>query len=294
MINIFNKFITYNKMTENNIGIIGYGEIGQALDSIYKSNNFSTLLIDPYKNLNEDISTCDIINIAIPFYDYISFSKNLLELKIKDNAIIIIHSSIEIGTTNKIQKLLKNNIIIASPVRGIHPNLVEGLLTFNKYIGISETFLNNEILIDTLKSHFNKLNINITICKSEEAELAKIVSTTIYGVLISLTEDIGKICDYHNLDFENVFTNWQKTYNEGYIKLKKPEFVRPILKRIPNKSKVIGGHCVIPNAIILSKIEPHIITQNISNFVLRYSNKKNIIHKAKEIGKNNDDIHNED
>ena len=80
-----------------------------------------------------------------------------------------------------------------------------------------------------------------------------------------------------------VYTKPQITYNEGYTKLGLIKFVRPVLSRIANEQKVIGGHCVIPNSILLKNVEPKDISNNISDFILRYSNENSLVHNSKNI-----------
>ena len=58
-----------------------------------------------------------------------------------------------------------------------------------------------------------------------------------------------KLCDEHNLDFMEVMTKYNNTYNEGYTKLGKLNVVRPVLY----PTDKIGGHCVIPNAKLLPR-----------------------------------------
>eukprot|EP01084_Bolivina_argentea_P201502 344439_1 len=286
--------LTNKKMTKpkpiynhefNNIGIVGFGQIGTAIHTIYK-NTFGERkylqckIYDPFKNMNDNLSECELINICIPFTNYESFKKNIIDLKLKNNCIVIIHSTIEMSTCNKLQiePELKNYIFISSPVRGVHPDLVDGMYTFQKYIGISNQYYNDIKIVNKVQNHMESLNISTFICKSNESELAKLLSTTLYGLNISVVEDIGQLCDYYNLNFDNVFTNWQYGYNIGYKKLNKSNVLRPILTRIPNKEKIIGGHCILPNCIILKKMEPKYVTKHVTNFILRYSDKHSRKH----------------
>ena len=80
-----------------------------------------------------------------------------------------------------------------------------------------------------------------------------------------------------------IYKRWQEDYNAGYIKLGKPNVVRPVLTRIPNKEKIIGGHCVLPNASILKEMEPKNVTGPIADYILRYSDKKSRVHRSKGI-----------
>jgi hypothetical protein len=61
---------------------------------------------------------------------------------------------------------------------------------------------------------------------------------------------MAKICKKEKVNFDDVATEFNKTYNEGYTKLGKKNVVRPVLFV---DDKPIGGHCVVPNAKILKK-----------------------------------------
>ena len=96
---------------------------------------------------------------------------------------------------------------------------------------------------------------------------AKLLSTTYYGMCIAYTEEMGKMCDQTGADFDIVVEDWNNTYNEGYKKLNKPNVVRPVLFRIPDGQK-IGGHCVVPNAILLKKMFPDL---KVCDYILQFS-----------------------
>ena len=85
---------------------------------------------------------------------------------------------------------------------------------------------------------------------SETTELAKVLSTTYYGVIIAWHGEMKKICDKYNVNFEKSVTLWNETYNRGYLTLGKENVIRPVLYPPPPS---IGGHCVVPNAKILKK-----------------------------------------
>lgn len=268
--------ITEIKEEKPIVGILGFGEIGESLKRVYDIKNYQVIIRDPFKNINSELSKCDIVNICIPYFSYNKFLTSLKELNLKNNCIVIIHSTIEISTTNKIQIELPNLIFVHSPVRGVHPNLYEGLITFEKYIGFSDRYYKNDKVINTVVNHLKYLNIKPVVCSSKESELAKLISTTLYGVNIAAVEDVGQLCDKFEVNFDKVYTNWQKDYNEGYKKLGVHHVQRPVLKRIPNPEKIIGGHCVIPNSVILKNIGE----ENLSKFVLRYSNEEAQVHKT--------------
>jgi hypothetical protein len=267
-------------MTQNKdliIGFMGFGEIGSSLYKVYKDAKYTNLIkYDPYQNLNNCLCKCDIVNVCIPFFGLEKFCNSIKALKLKSNAFLIIQSTIGVGTCDLIQEQL-DLIVIQSPVRGVHPNLSEGMVTFDKYMGISEKYYNDRIIKTFIKNHLLDLNMKPIICKAKESELAKVVSTTLYGVNIAAINDIFLMCKKHNVDFDIVFTKWQQGYNDGYTKLGRPNVCRPILTPIKeNKDgkQLIGGHCVIPNAVILKNMGE----DDIANYVLRYADKSNLKH----------------
>jgi UDP-N-acetyl-D-mannosaminuronate dehydrogenase len=81
-------------------------------------------------------------------------------------------------------------------------------------------------------------------------EIGKLLDTTYYALCIAWHGEMKKLCDKYKIDFEKAVTDFNKTYNEGYKKLGKPNVIRPVL--YPPRSG-IGGHCLCENAEILQK-----------------------------------------
>ena len=226
------------------IGIVGYGQVGQAVAKLYSETDttktwfsFDKIQIyDPYQGMLDDISDVDILNVCIPYTkDFVSIVKDLPT----PNWYTVIHSTVPVGTTEKF-----GYKFLHSPVRGVHPNLYEGLKTFVKFIG------GDEQLAEAYSGHLKTLGVETHICKdAKTTELSKLADTTYYGLCIAFTSDMKKLCDEYDLDFMEVMTKYNNTYNEGYKKLGKPNVVRPVLY----PTDKIGGHCVIPNAKLLPR-----------------------------------------
>jgi len=207
--------------------IVGYGEVGQSLGKVIGKH----VWVD--KNLegtwNKDC--VDVVHICIPFkntFDVtVAFYKTVAPL-------VIVHSSVPVGTCDALD-------VVHSPIRGVHPHLEEGIRTFVKYFGGRRAIYAAKI--------FSDLGIRTKSFKhARTTEAIKLWETTQYGRLIMLEKEIYEYCQKNKVDFRYVYTEANKDYNEGYIKLGRPEVVRPYLKHIPGP---IGGHCVIPNAKLL-------------------------------------------
>lgn len=230
------------------IGLLGYGEIGQAIHKVYKNWNVNHALLIKDLVRNDGLTDIDILNVAIPYNESFDFLEEVCKVSIESSAkMIIVHSTVAVGTVRKLKEKLKSNVVVAhSPCRGVHPNLYEGIMTFIKFIGSPS----NDDALATEK-HLNSLGIKTHVCKnSETTELAKLLDTSYYGVCIAYHGEAEKACDKFDADFEDVMTFYNKTYNDGYTELKKTNVVRPILT--PPKNG-IGGHCVVQNAELLKK-----------------------------------------
>jgi len=237
-----------------NIGILGVGEVGGAIKKIAGENH----IVFTANRKNDSIkgNKIDVLHICIPYNG--DFIKNVIKA-IKDYipTLTIIDSTVPLGTTYKIYNKTKA-LICHSPIRGIHPNLYQGIKTFVKYVGPTSVEAGK-----MAKKYYQDLGIKTQLFKdSKTTEISKLMDTTYYGWNIIFQKEMYKICNENNIPFEEAYTKWNETYNRGYKKLKMPHVVRPVLK---NYSGKIGGHCVISNCQILEKT----LTNPISKIILK-------------------------
>ncbi len=241
------------KKLKNKIGILGYGEVGQAISKFYKNPKIKDL------KRNDGLEGVEILHICIPW------SNNFVEIVKKEikeikPRLTIIHSTVAPGTTKTI-----GGMIVHSPVRGVHPYLFGGIKTFVKYIGAD-----NKKAGQLAKKHLESLGIKTKVFyPSITTEIGKLLDTTYYGLCIAWHGEMKKLCDRYGINFENAVTDFNKTYNEGYKKLGKKNVVRPLLYP-PQKTKGITGHCVCENAEILKKY----FKSRAIDLVLKYKPKK--------------------
>ena len=222
------------------IGIIGYGEIGRGLDTVYLDGGFTPLI----KDLNRDdgLRKVDVLNICIPWSN--TFVRDVTKyLKELSPGLAIIHSTVPPGTT----KSIPFPRLVHSPVRGTHPNLDAGIKTFTKIFG-SEL---RAVALDAATHFSMDLNVQVLVYESsKDTEIAKLLDTSYFGVCIAWHEYAERLCKQHGVSFDDVQTDYNLTYNSGYKELGRPNVVRPVLSP---PGKHIGGHCVVPNAEILRK-----------------------------------------
>lgn len=225
-------------------GILGYGEIGKAIASFYQKPLIKDL------NRDDGLSGVEVLHICIPWSDkFVEIVRK--EINQINPKITIIHSTVALGATKEI-----GGQVVHSPVRGVHPNLSLGIKTFIKYIGAD-----NKETGKLAEKHLKSLGIKTKVFyPSAITEALKLWDTTQYGWSIILNKEIKKWCDKNKLDFDIIYTEANKSYNDGYKKLGRNEVLRSYLKHMPGS---IGGHCVIPNCKILdSEIAKFILRKN--------------------------------
>ena len=214
--------------------IIGSGEVGKALHKVLGGEIIDKEFVIAYSgDVPPEPKQYDIIHICFPYSD--DFIKEVKRYQKRYKPLYtVIHSTVPIGTS-------KHCKAHHSPIRGVHPHLEEGLKTFVKYLAPKS---------EELKEYFEKAGIKIKLIdKPENTEAGKLWSTTQYGRLIELEKEIYKYCEEKNLDFDIVYTEFNKTYNKGYEKLGMGYVRRPILKHMPGE---IGGHCIMNNLTLLN------------------------------------------
>ena len=208
--------------------IIGAGEVGRALQKILKPRH-KIIVRDKKGSL---LGSFEVLHIAYPWTK--NFQKDTKKYIAEYSPkLVIIHSTVPVGTTRKI-----GEGAVHSPIFGPHPNLEKGIRTFVKYFGGKKA---KEAAVV-----FSKLGIQTkSFPKPETTELLKLLDTAYYAWNIIFAKEVARICKEQELDFDEVYTTPNASYNEGYKKLGKPNVIRPILQPIRGP---IGGHCVIPNA----------------------------------------------
>jgi UDP-N-acetyl-D-mannosaminuronate dehydrogenase len=231
--------------------VIGTGEIGTSLKNVLLSNK--ELEVDAidikdsnFKEFREAKKKYDTLHVCFGYSH--SFIPSVLEyVETHSPSLVIIHSTVQVYTTEKIRQLLSPGVsIVHSPVRGQHPNLEKSLLTFVKYIGADDG-TSYELAKEELES--SGMNCK-RLSGSRVTELGKILCTSYYGVIIAWHREMKRICDSLGVDYEQAVTEFNTTYNEGYSVFR-PNVIRPVLT--PPEGK-IGGHCVVPNANILKEL----------------------------------------
>lgn len=213
--------------------IVGAGEIGGSLWRVLVEH-YKVIVAGKHETKLDD---ADVLHICFPYSEEFIFEVKRYQ-ELYEPKFTVVHSTTPVGTCSKVEAT-------HSPVRGVHPNLEEGIKTFHKFLGGPEA--------SQVAGYFRRAGMKVILFdKQETTEALKLFDTEYYRTCIEFCHRVKKYCDEHNLNFSEVYTIPNLTYNEGYTKLEHPEFVRPVLQPIMTK---IGGHCVLDNTELIKLSE---------------------------------------
>lgn len=212
--------------------VVGLGEVGKPLYTILKRREGSTIGIDiEPANVAGPIG---IMHICFPFIDSAQFQSAVLGYVLKYGPkVVVINSTAVPGTTRQIES--ETGVpCVYSPVRGKHTKMVDELLTYVKFVAGT-----NAQTTEQVREHFNAAGMKSEIMSTPEGlELAKLLETTYFGLLIAWAQEMNRFAE---------------TVDADYLEVGK--FFREIayLPNVLFQPGYIGGHCVMPNIALLQR-----------------------------------------
>ncbi len=224
-------------MSQNNNSIdlvIGLGETGRPLLEVLQKT---------YSVIGQDIHPVEIpgkvrvLHICIPFQvgDYIGVVTDYIRRYRPE--LTIIHSTVIPGTTRAIYNAIDGGAIAYSPIRGKHTRMREDLMYYTKFVA-GVTSEAGKYGADYLTGAGFKVR---QVSKCESLELAKIVETTYFGLLIAWAQEVERYCAVLGAN-----------YDEAMLLTEEINYLPPVIFQ----PGFIGGHCVMPNIQLLETVCP--------------------------------------
>lgn len=255
------------------IGFIGQGYVGKNYANDFDARGYSIVrysLEEPYINNKEEISTCDVVFIAVPTpstpegFDA-SIVEGSLQL-LKPGAIAVIKSTVVPGTISLWQDKYPTIKILFSPEflreataasDAAHPftNIVGYSKNSEEYIGVAQ--LVQSILPEA------KTNI---LCTSTEAEIIKYLQN---------------ISGYINILTFNIFYDFAQKMNADWepilvAMLADPDIPSRFANPIHKSGRGAGGHCLIKDMAAFREIyEKMIPADQLSVSIFKMLEEKN-------------------
>lgn len=205
--------------------VIGSGEVGGAIAEVLALQH-DTHIRDIVK-VGPDHA--DVLHICFPWSE--SFIEHVREYVIEYGpSLVIVHSTVPVGTCEELEA-------VHSPVRGRHPFLADSIRTFVKFFGGPGA--------ERAAAIFSACGVPTrTVADACVTEAGKLWELAQYGVNILVEKAIWSYCQDNGIDFDVVYGEFARTYNDGYKAMGDEQFVRPVLRHVPGP---IGGHCVLQN-----------------------------------------------
>ena len=245
-----------------NIGIIGFGFVGQAINNYLKKIEDINIYIYDINNINtiDVVFSSDIIYICLPTnysdelktYDMVHVDTTLEILSKHYNGIIMIKSTILPSYCAEMNCKYENLYIIHNP-------------EFLSAKTANEDFANqSHIVIGYTKFP----SASISIVTSEESALIKLAANSFYATKIQYFTEIYLLCDKLNISYDTVKNT-----------ILKNNWINPMHTTIPGHDQMLsfGGAC-LPKDI--SSLNQLMIKYNCANKVVN-----NVINERNEMRK---------
>ena len=216
--------------------IVGMGEVGRALKEVL-SKHYDVSTVDK----GGHAPPCGMLHIAFPYSD--SFIDECLRYISESRpSYVVIHSSVPVGTTQAVSRKSRATVL-HSPVRGKHPIMKTGLLTYTKYISY------DGIYPSSVFSYFRSTDMSCEIVMdTRKTELMKLLELARYGTYIAFAKEQESICKHFGFKYTDIVTPYEESRTEGLMKLDMAWLSQPILYPFED---YVGGHCTVEDMEIL-------------------------------------------
>jgi UDPglucose 6-dehydrogenase len=259
------------------IAIIGYGYVGKAIEKFIK-NHYKVTIYDPpagYLTTKEEVNECYATFICVPTPRAkdggcdISLVEDVIRwLKTE---LIIIKSTVEVGTTLKLIKKYNKNIVFSPEYVGesiywspykFHRDMEE--TPFFTFGGEKKTCSKVVDLFLPITGPCKKYNI----IDSTTAEMAKYMENSFYATKVAFCNEIYDICNATGVDYNEARELW----------LSDPR-LNPMHTAVFKDNRGFGGKCFPKDISALVKIADK---SNTKSILL-----KSVIESNKHVRKNN-------
>ena len=212
--------------------VVGLGEVAKPLHTILKRQEPGIIGIDiEPAQVDKPVG---IMHVCFPYIDSAQFQSAVAGYVLKyAPKVVVINSTAVPGTTRSIET--ETGVpCVYSPVRGKHTKMVDELLTYVKFVAGTNMQASEQV-----REHFKAAGMKSeTMTTPEALELAKLLETTYFGLLIAWAQEMNRFAE---------------TVDADYLEVGK--FFREIayLPNVLFQPGYIGGHCVMPNIALLQR-----------------------------------------
>lgn len=215
-----------NKISNENIGIVGVGMVGEALKDYFEKKGVKPFLYDKGKNLGsvQEVNQADIIFICVPtpFNKEKGFDLSFVEDafgNIEEKKTIVIKSTVLPGTTERFQKKYPQYKVLFNP-EFLTELTAEQDMSYpdRQIIGYTKNSYNvaGDILQILPLAPFER------IMPSTEAEMVKYFGNTWFSTKVIFANQMYELCQKLGIDYERVMETAaaDKRVGRSHLKVK--------------------------------------------------------------------------
>jgi UDP-N-acetyl-D-mannosaminuronate dehydrogenase len=209
--------------------IVGLGEVGRPLLEI---------LSGTHQAAGRDIEDrafhgVRILHLCFPFGpDFVSAAQRYVSRY--EPEVVVVNSTVVPGTTRAIQQVTGTPAVY-SPVRGKHVRMTEELRRYRKFVAGTSA-----AAVASVADHFTAAGLTTQRMSSfESLELAKLLETTYFGVLVAWAQEMDRFAAAADADYRETAGFFEEI-----------AFLPPV----SFEPGFIGGHCVMPNLDLLEQV----------------------------------------
>jgi UDP-N-acetyl-D-mannosaminuronate dehydrogenase len=215
--------------TEAAVLVVGLGEVGGPLLKILREAHHAAgrdIEDRPFDGVQ-------VLHLCFPYTpDFVSSASRYVSLY--EPGVVVVNSTVVPGTTREIQE--KTGVpAVYSPVRGKHARMTDELRRYRKFVAGTSAQA-----VARVEDHFAAAGITTQHMSFPEAlELAKLLETTYFGVLVAWAQEMDRFAETVDADY------WETIDFFHEIDFFPPVGFQP---------GYIGGHCVMPNLELLEQV----------------------------------------
>ena len=215
--------------TEAPVLVVGLGEVGGPLLEVLRGK---------HRAAGRDVEDrafhgVQVLHLCFPFGpDFVSSASRYVSLY--EPEAVVVNSTVVPGTTRAIQEKTGAPAVY-SPVRGKHARMKEELRRYRKFVAGTSAEA-----VALVEGHFAAAGMTTQRMSSfESLELAKLLETTYFGVLVGWAQEMDRFAASVDADY------WETL---GFFE--EIDFFPPV----GFAPGYIGGHCVMPNLELLEQV----------------------------------------
>ena len=199
------------------IAIIGHGYVGKAMEQFFK-DHYELVIYDPflgYETTEDDVNQCyaSFVCVPTPRSEDGSCDVSIVEgvLEWLDTEVIVIKSTVEVGTTERLSKQYNRKIVFSPEYVGestywtpfnFHTDMKE--TPFYTFGGDKEECSKVIDLVLVVTGPCKRYNIT----DSTTAEMAKYMENAFYATKVAFCNELYDICESVGVDWNEVRELW--------------------------------------------------------------------------------------